>query len=169
MIAQCNGQASCEAGPAQFQPIDRAFGALEALLAPPSRLLCIRLAVGCGWAEPTDALLMMRFLSHLTSKSHSKGDDDHRAFLEGDRSRNGRPSTLAPYAPYSSKPNPTAGYSQPLLQLLMSYVCPHSQDDTFLPCEESMIDGGCMLCDIRDLSLCALVNKQWSEAAQNVL
>ncbi|KAF6226055.1 hypothetical protein HO173_012545 [Letharia columbiana] len=32
-----------------------------------------------------------------------------------------------------------------------------------------MIDGGCMLCDMRDLSQCALVNRQLSEAAQNLL
>ena len=32
-----------------------------------------------------------------------------------------------------------------------------------------MVDGGCMLCDMKDLSQCALVNTQWSQAAQNLL
>ena len=32
-----------------------------------------------------------------------------------------------------------------------------------------MLDGGCMLCEMRDLAHCAVVNKQWNHAGYNVL
>ena len=32
-----------------------------------------------------------------------------------------------------------------------------------------MLDGGCMLCDMRDLAHCVAINKQWNHAAQTVL
>ena len=120
-------------------------------------------------AQPSN----MKFLSHITSKSRSKADTDNdnnrtsRTAYEGS-ARHEHESRVAK-ARIDFRCNPTASYSQALLRMLLCYVCPHSQDDTFVPCEESMTDAGCMLCDVRDLSLCALVNKQWSEAATNVL
>ena len=66
-------------------------------------------------------------------------------------------------------PNPTSKFSIELLIELFSYVCPHSQDSSCTTCEESMIDAGCMLCDMRDLAQCALVNRQWSDAALSLL
>ena len=32
-----------------------------------------------------------------------------------------------------------------------------------------MLDGGCMLCDMRDLANCSAVNTQWNKAGQTVL
>ena len=52
---------------------------------------------------------------------------------------------------------------------LLSYVCPHTQDESYIPCEDSMADGGCMLCDMRDLAHCAVVNRQWNIAARRLL
>ena len=105
----------------------------------------------------------MKFLRHIRSKSRLKS-------LE-----NTHGSSYPDYGPHSKNagsqtgPNPTAEYPIPLLEEVLSYVCAHARDDAYMSCEESMTDGGCMLCDIRDLSHCALVNRQWSEATQNVL
>lgn len=62
---------------------------------------------------------------------------------------------------------PTAQVHGALLEELLSYRYP--QDDNYRSCEDSMVDDGCVLCNLRDLSQCALVSKQWSEAVQNVL
>lgn len=104
----------------------------------------------------------MKLLGHIRSRSRLKSTDD--------------PSTYNKYQPRPvdksiglSKSHPSARFSTTLLHELFSYVCPHSRDDSYASCEDSMIDGGCMLCDMRDLSQCALVNRQWSEAAQNLL
>ena len=103
----------------------------------------------------------MKLLAHIRSKSRLKSTDntkpDEKHFLRRTASD------------IWTAPNPTATFSSPLLEELLSYVCPHSRDDTYTSCEESMVDGGCMLCDMRDLSQCALVNQQWFKAAQNLL
>ena len=67
-------------------------------------------------------------------------------------------------------PNPTAKLPVKLLSEILSYVCPHTQDDTYDTCEDSMLDGGgCMLCDMRDLAHCGIVSRQWAEATQRCL
>lgn len=111
--------------------------------------------------------LNMKFLNRIKSKTRLR-DDDNRSFSNASSIPHGYESSI-PYARPGQWPNPTSRWPQPLLELLMSYVCPHSRDDTFTPCEDSVNDGGCVLCDMRDLSMCSLVNKQWSDAAQNVL
>lgn len=107
----------------------------------------------------------MKLLKHLQSRSRLKnvehaGQHSHAHYGYETKSSSG--STRP-------RPNPTAMYPEALLEELLSHVCAHARDDTYVAYEESMIDGGCMLCDMRDLSQCALVNRQWSEAAQNVL
>ena len=69
----------------------------------------------------------------------------------------------------SFSPNPTAEFPQQLVIKLLSFVCPHAQDGSYIPCEESMLDGGCMLCDMRDLAQCASVNNQWGGLAEKLL
>ena len=103
----------------------------------------------------------MKLLAHIRSKSRLKSTDDTQI--------DEKHLLKTPASDVWAAPDPTAALSAPLLEELLSYVCPHSQDDTYTSCEESMVDGGCMLCDMRDLSQCALVNQQWSKAAQNLL
>ncbi|KAL8741774.1 MAG: hypothetical protein Q9190_005655 [Brigantiaea leucoxantha] len=56
-----------------------------------------------------------------------------------------------------------------LLTEVLTYVCPHARDDNYLSLEESMRDGGCMLCDMRDLAQCALVSRRFLVATQTIL
>lgn len=106
----------------------------------------------------------MKLLGHIRSRSRSrlKSTDDTSTY-------NNYHQPSADTSTGLPKPHPSARFSITLLHELFSYVCPHSRDDSYTSCEESMIDGGCMLCDMRDLSQCALVNRQWSEASQNLL
>ncbi|KAL9099334.1 MAG: hypothetical protein Q9163_005150 [Psora crenata] len=64
--------------------------------------------------------------------------------------------------------NPTADFPRKLLEDVLSFVCPHAREGSHGPSEE-LVDGGCMLCDMRDLAQCALVNRQWCEAARKLL
>ncbi|KAL8783300.1 MAG: hypothetical protein Q9213_004734 [Squamulea squamosa] len=56
-----------------------------------------------------------------------------------------------------------------LLTEILSNICPHACDDNYLSLEESMRDGGCMLCDMRDLAQCALVSRRFLVATQTIL
>ena len=73
------------------------------------------------------------------------------------------------YFATSFPPNPTRQLPPDLLVELLSYVCPHAQDGSYVCCEDSMMDGGCMLCDMRDLASCARVDRQWSVAVTHLL
>jgi hypothetical protein len=57
----------------------------------------------------------------------------------------------------------------PLLERIFSFVCPHSQDDTYESCEQSAVEDTCMLCDARDLAHCAQVSRKWRFHATNLL
>lgn len=106
--------------------------------------------------------IIMKFLSHMRSKSRlNKNDDDHAY-----QSRIG--DSYAPAYP----PIPRRGVTLPdeIVRRILAFVCPHTQDDSYVTSEDSMIDGGCMLCDMRDLAQCALVRrKSWGEAASLLL
>ena len=56
-----------------------------------------------------------------------------------------------------------------LLKDILSFVCPHSRDDSHASSEDSMIDGVCPLCDLEDLAHCGLVSRQWSKCAKELL
>ncbi|KAH6626411.1 hypothetical protein B0J18DRAFT_140353 [Chaetomium sp. MPI-SDFR-AT-0129] len=79
-------------------------------------------------------------------------------------------------APYSQQPRPTRGSAALLAQFppavyerIFAFVCPHSQDETYSTCEQSSIDDGCMLCDLRDLARCVAVCRRWKEEAVKLL
>ena len=56
-----------------------------------------------------------------------------------------------------------------ILARIFNLVCPSTTDETFEVNEKSLIGNGCGLCDLRDLSRCALVNRIWYLVAQDVL
>ncbi|KAJ4306560.1 hypothetical protein N0V88_001364 [Collariella sp. IMI 366227] len=41
---------------------------------------------------------------------------------------------------------------RPVLARIFGFVCPHATDETYATCEQSAVDDGCMLCDLRDLA-----------------
>ncbi len=104
--------------------------------------------------------LTMKFLDHIRPKPRSKSTNkyDYTPPRQGQRSNISTPRFAA---------NPTAQFPATLLEKLLRYACPH--DDNYNSCEDSTVDGGCMLCNLKDLSQCALVSRQWSGAAENVL
>jgi hypothetical protein len=57
---------------------------------------------------------------------------------------------------------------RPVLARIFALVCPHTVDNSYGTSEESASDG-CMLCDMRDLAHCALVNKRWFLDARELL
>ncbi|KAI0999477.1 hypothetical protein K3495_g8718 [Podosphaera aphanis] len=56
-----------------------------------------------------------------------------------------------------------------ILARIFSEICPHSQDDSYESCELSARVDTCMLCDLRDLSHCTQVNRQWREISRTIL
>lgn len=102
----------------------------------------------------------MKFLDDILSRSKTKDSKDRPPV---------HPHVQNPI-PFHTRapPNPTSRFPPELLVLLLSYVCPHSQDASYTSSEESIVDA-CNLCDARDLAQCALVNKQWARAAQDLL
>lgn len=56
-----------------------------------------------------------------------------------------------------------------VLERIFAFVCPHTQDESYESCEGSANEKGCMLCDLRDLSHCAKVNRNWRRSAIKVL
>ncbi|KAF2841201.1 hypothetical protein M501DRAFT_1014014, partial [Patellaria atrata CBS 101060] len=63
----------------------------------------------------------------------------------------------------------TARLPPNVLQNIFSFVCPHVLDESYDVSENSPLGDGCMLCDLRDLSRCALVRKSWYGVAQGML
>ncbi|KAL8824769.1 MAG: hypothetical protein Q9191_004833, partial [Dirinaria sp. TL-2023a] len=104
----------------------------------------------------------MKLLSHIRSKSRLKNGEPQAQVYEYGASNPG-------FAYPSSRPNPTAKLPDNALKAIFAAVCPHSQDDSYLSSEDSMPDGGCLLCDLRDLAHCAMVNRQWAGPAQDML
>lgn len=106
--------------------------------------------------------LIMKFLSHMRSRSRLYRNDEGQPF----QSR-----THDVYLPRTVPPIPGRGVILPdeVLKRILAFVCPHTLDESYVTSEDSMTDGGCMLCDMRDLAQCALVKKAWSEAAATLL
>ena len=114
----------------------------------------------------------MKLLKNFRTKSrlNDTGNNIHDVDRNIDTTKRTHAIPLNTYkSRQKARPNPTAQYPAALLEELLSYVCAHVKDDAYTSLEDSMLDGGCMLCDLRDLSCCALVNHQWHEATQNVL
>lgn len=98
----------------------------------------------------------MKFLKHIRSRS---------------KVQDGQPGARV-YDQYSGPRGGTDYISRlpaPVLRSIFAEVCPHALDNSYDSCEESMTEGGCMLCDMRDLAQCALVSKRWHGTAQELL
>ncbi|KAK8245770.1 F-box domain-containing protein [Phyllosticta capitalensis] len=89
-----------------------------------------------------------------------------------------RQASVAKYAAqnayYSAPPNPsgrdfTEALPDKVLNLIFSFVCPHTNDESYEASEHSMVGDGCMLCDLRDLAHCAQVRRRWNAVAQGLL
>lgn len=106
----------------------------------------------------------MGFLSRLRkrSKSHSRaGNAVSYEHLRTDRE-------IVPPLPIMGT-DYTKRLPRRVLIRIFSFVCPHTEDNSYDTSEESMTEDGCMLCDMRDLAHCALVCKRWSIDADALL
>ena len=101
-------------------------------------------------------------------------------FLSHIRSRSGLKHETAAQAQVYKHTNATTKYGQPGscpiskltaddLEMILAYVCPHSEDFSYEALEHSTFDERCMLCDMRDLAECALVSRLWVKAVQRLL
>ena len=99
----------------------------------------------------------MKFLKHIRSKSKVKDKDDGQARAYASQ-----------YSPHSGR-DATARLPHAILQMIFAEVCPFTLDNTYDSSEESLVDYGCALCDLKDLAQCALTSRRWWNAAQDLL
>ena len=99
----------------------------------------------------------MKFLKHIRSKSKLKEDDSRGYEYPTGPARYRESLAGHPHLP------------EIMLDTIFSYVCLHTQDESWEPPEKSMVADGCMLCDTRDLAQCTLVCKKWHAPAQKLL
>ncbi|KAG0133768.1 hypothetical protein HOY82DRAFT_482249 [Tuber indicum] len=118
----------------------------------------------------------MHFLKRLARPprgASSFGDDEDRTRSKHggkkqarDGSQNGS-CNLSHASPYADlHPSPASEAPVEVLMTIFSFICPHALDDTYLSVEETTMELGCMLCDMRELSHCGLVCRSWHKAAQ---
>ena len=101
----------------------------------------------------------MGFLKHFRSKSKLRNSPEATYY---------DPSFPVHRPPRSGR-DCTQRLPPKVLENIFTFVCPHTRDQSYLPSEESQIGDGCMLCDLRDISKCAQVNRQWYASAQRLL
>jgi F-box-like len=103
-------------------------------------------------------MTVMKFLKHIRSKSKVKDKDSGQS----------QQGYGAHFTPRYGR-DATARLPPAVLQRIFIEVCPLTVDDTYDSSEESLVDYGCALCDLKDLAQCALVSKRWWNAAQDLL
>ncbi|KAG6355848.1 hypothetical protein INS49_015228 [Diaporthe citri] len=79
------------------------------------------------------------------------------------------PGPIRPYSPNRASAAKLAALPAPVLERIFAFVCPHTQDCSYETQEQSSLEDACMLCDLRDLSHCVMVNRRWSKTAAKVL
>lgn len=110
---------------------------------------------------PRILLKTMKFLSHKRSKSRLNINEEAQVYP---------PRSLNRFTPVTSSLSREAiVLPKEIVKRILAFVCPHTQDESYVTSEDSMTDGGCMLCDMRDLAQTALVSRTWNEAAAMLL
>ncbi|KAL1839355.1 hypothetical protein VTJ49DRAFT_1623 [Mycothermus thermophilus] len=73
-------------------------------------------------------------------------------------------------------PPPTRNSAELLARLpsavyerVLTFVCPHTRDESYATCEQSAVEDACMLCDLRDLAHCVAVCRRWRTEAVRLL
>lgn len=101
----------------------------------------------------------MKFLKHIRSRSkaHNGAQVYNLSGYPAEKASHGHPSPLVARLPLA------------VLENIFTHVCPHALDQSFESSEDSMVEDGCMLCDMRDLAHCALVCRRWSGVARTAL
>lgn len=79
------------------------------------------------------------------------------------------PGPIRPFSPNRASAAKLAALPAPVLERIFAFVCPHTQDCSYETQEQSSLEDACMLCDLRDLSHCIMVNRRWSKTAAKVL
>lgn len=79
------------------------------------------------------------------------------------------PGPIRPFSPNRASAAKLAALPAPVLERIFAFVCPHTQDCSYETQEQSSLEDACMLCDLRDLSHCVMVNRRWSKTAAKVL
>jgi hypothetical protein len=109
--------------------------------------------------------VVMGFLKPFRSRSKLKGSRDNGQ-APFDESNGLLDSPDEPGVDYISRLDAT------ILMRIFGYVAPHTKDKSYDGCETSLSeqsDSECSLCDIRQLSYCALVQRSWYEPASRQL
>ncbi|KAK8058285.1 hypothetical protein PG994_008733 [Apiospora phragmitis] len=88
--------------------------------------------------------------------SNSKPTNGHNKYYNGSQA-------------YPTGSAPWLDLPVPVLQRIFTFVCPHSQDESYENCEQSALEDACMLCDQRDLAHAGMVCRKWRKAAIPVL
>lgn len=92
--------------------------------------------------------------------SPPSGSDDPRTFAQ---------SRHLHHPPTRASALALAQLPAAILERIFTFVCPHSYDESYATCEQSSVDDGCMLCDLRDLAHCVAVCRRWKEEAIKLL
>jgi F-box-like len=111
-------------------------------------------------------MTVMKFLKHIRSKSKIKNKENGQTGGGGGGGEGG--AYMPQYYPRGGR-DASARLPPTLLQKIFIEVCPLTVDHTYDSSEESLVDYGCALCDVKDLSHCALVSRKWWNAAQDLL
>lgn len=121
------------------------------------------------------AFLSVCLVASSTSSSLSSTDITPMGLLKGFGDCFGfrasrRPGReLVDLNPPPPQPDHLSRLPEPLIGLILGYVCPHSNDTSYEPSESCIPENTCSLCDLRDLASCSLVSQSFYVAVQAVL
>lgn len=102
-------------------------------------------------------MVAMKLFKHIRSKSKLK-----------EKEHGQRDPYAGQYGHHDGR-DTTARLPIRILQQIFIELCPLTADDSYDSSEESLVDYGCALCDLRDLAHCAAVSRKWWNATQELL
>lgn len=113
----------------------------------------------------------MGLLKHFRSRSNLKKTSDAQHYNEKHDNvyYPGVPNVPSQYAVAGGR-DFTARLPEKVVTRILELVCPHTMDKMYEPCEDANIsDDSCPLCDLRDLSHCAMTRRGWYRASIQLL